>query len=155
MVNIRNFLNSCMMGNSKYLKMKPVKEDFEINENDGIVKCYQTWSFFVPKEIAQTLIFNGKFNREWSEKLAKDNRNILITTVGTAKRIKTDIWNEKIGKHIAATKASKKAYEKYFKLTRKIWMAFRDINILLDNTLMASIDFKTDATEYLKKLQNQ
>lgn len=115
MVNIRNFLNSCMMGNSKYLKMKPVKEDFEINENDGIVKCYQTWSFFVPKEIAQTLIFNGKFNREWSEKLAKDNRNILITTVGTAKRIKTDIWNEKIGKHIAATKASKKAYEKYFR----------------------------------------
>ena len=155
MVNIRNFLNSCMMGNSKYLKMKPVKEDFEINENDGIVKCYQTWSFFIPKEIAQTLIFNGKFNREWSEKLAKDNRNILITTVGTAKRIKTDIWNEKIGKHIAATKASKKAYEKYFKLTRKIWMAFRDINILLDNTLMASIDFKTDATEHLKKLQNQ
>ena len=143
------------MGHSKYLKMKPVKEDFEINENDGIVKCYQTWSFFVPKEIAQTLIFNGKFNREWSEKLAKDNRNILITTVGTAKRIKTDIWNEKIGKQIAATKASKKAYEKYFKLTRKIWMAFRDINILLDNTLMASIDFKTDATEHLKKLQNQ
>ena len=135
--------------------MKPVKEDFEINENDGIVKCYQTWSFFVPKEIAQTLIFNGKFNREWSEKLAKDNRNILITTVGTAKRIKTDIWNEKIGKHIAATKASKKAYEKYFKLTIKIWMAFRDINILLDNTLMASINFKTDATEHLKKLQNQ
>lgn len=135
--------------------MKPVKEDFEINENDGIVKCYQTWSFFVPKEIAQTLIFNGKFNREWSEKLAKDNRNILITTVGTAKRIKTDIWNEKIGKHIAATKASKKAYEKYFKLTSKIWMAFRDINILLDNTLMASINFKTDATEHLKKLQNQ
>ena len=144
-----------MMGHSKYLKMKPVKEDFEINENDGIVKCYQTWSFFVPKEIAQTLIFNGKFNREWSEKLAKDNRNILITTVGTAKRMKTDIWNEKIGKHIAATKASKKAYEKYFKLTRKIWMAFRDINILLDNTLMASINFKTDATEHLKKLQNQ
>lgn len=135
--------------------MKPVKEDFEINENNGIVKCYQTWSFFVPKEIAQTLIFNGKFNREWSEKLAKDNRNILITTVGTAKRMKTDIWNEKIGKHIAATKASKKAYEKYFKLTRKIWMTFRDINILLDNTLMASIDFKTDATEHLKKLQNQ
>ena len=155
MANIRNFLNSCMMGHSKYLKMKPVKEDFEINENDGIVKCYQTWSFFVPKEIAQTLIFNGKFNREWSEKLAKDNRNILITTVGTAKRMKTDIWNEKIGKHIAATKASKKAYEKYFKLTRKIWMAFRDINILLDNTLMASINFKTDATEHLKKLQNQ
>ena len=143
------------MGNSKYLKMKPVKEDFEINENDGIVKCYQTWSFFVPKEIAQTLIFNGKFNREWSEKLAKDNRNIWITTVGTAKKIKTDIWDEKIGKHIAATKASKKAYEKYFKLTRKIWMAFRDINILLDNTLMASIDFKTDATEHLKKLQNK
>ena len=143
------------MGNSKYLKMKPVKEDFEINENDGIVKCYQTWSFFVPKEIAQTLIFNGKFNREWSEKLAKDNRNISITTVGTAKKIKTDIWDEKIGKHIAATKASKKAYEKYFKLTRKIWMAFRDINILLDNTLMASIDFKTDATEHLKKLQNK
>lgn len=155
MANIRNFLNYCIMGNSKYLKMKPVKEDFEINENDGIVKCYQTWSFFVPKEIAQTLIFNGKFNREWSEKLAKDNRNILITTVGTAKRIKTDIWNEKIGKHIAATKASKKAYEKYFKLTIKIWMAFRDINILLDNTLMASINFKTDATEHLKKLQNQ
>ena len=155
MANIRNFLNYCIMGNSKYLKMKPVKEDFEINENDGIVKCYQTWSFFVPKEIAQTLIFNGKFNREWSEKLAKDNRNILITTVGTAKRIKTDIWNEKFGKHIAATKASKKAYEKYFKLTNKIWMAFRDINILLDNTLMASINFKTDATEHLKKLQNQ
>ena len=44
--------------------MKPVKEDFEINENDGIVKCYQTWSFFVPKEIAQTLNFNDKFNKK-------------------------------------------------------------------------------------------
>ena len=155
MVNIRNFLNSCMMGNSKYLKMKPVKEDFEINENDGIVKCYQTWSFFVPKEIAQTLIFNGKFNREWSEKLAKDNRNILITTVGTAKRIKTDIWNEKIGKHIAATKASKKAYEKYVKLTRKIWMAFRDIEVMVGNTLSISVDFISNTVEHLKKLQNQ
>ena len=143
------------MGNSKYLKMKPVKEDFEINENDGIVKCYQTWSFFVPKEIAQTLIFNGKFNREWSEKLAKDNRNILITTVGTAKRIKTDIWNEKIGKHIAATKASKKAYEKYFKLTRNIWMAFRDIEVMVGNTLSISVDFISNTVEHLKKLQNQ
>ena len=143
------------MGNSKYLKMKPVKEDFEINKNDGIVKCYQTWSFFVPKEIAQTLIFNGKFNREWSEKLAKDNRNILITTVGTAKRIKTDIWNEKIGKHIAATKASKKAYEKYFKLTHKIWMAFRDIEVMVGNTLSISVDFISNTVEHLKKLQNQ
>lgn len=144
-----------MMGNSKYLKMKPVEERFEINENDGIVKCYQTWSFFIPKEIAQTLIFNGKFNREWSEKLTRDNRNIQITTVGTAKKMENDTWNEDTGRHIAATKASKKAYEKYFKLTYKIWLAFRDINILLDNTIMTSIDFRVDATEHLKKLQNQ
>lgn len=143
------------MGNSKYLKMKPVEERFEINKNDGIVKCYQTWSVFVPKEIAQTLIFNGKFNREWSEKLARDNRNIMITTVGTAKKMENDTWNEDTGRHIAATKASTKAYEKYSKLTYKIWLAFRDINILLDNTMMASINFRVDAAEHLKKLQNQ
>lgn len=31
-----------MMENFNYLKMKPVKEDFEINEAEGIVKCFQT-----------------------------------------------------------------------------------------------------------------
>ena len=72
-----------------------------------------------------------------------------------AKRIKTDIWNEKIGKHIAATKASKKAYEKYFKLTRKIWMAFRDIEVMVGNTLSISVDFISNTVEHLKKLQNQ
>lgn len=25
--------------------MKPVKEDFEINETEGVVKCFQTWDF--------------------------------------------------------------------------------------------------------------
>ena len=143
------------MGNSKYLKMKPVKEDFEINEAEGVVKCFQTWDFFIPREIAQTLIFDGKLNSKWSQILTKNDRHIYIETVGYATKAKDDVWNVDKGRRVASTKASMKAYKKYFKLAKKMFKTFEKIEGALKTTLIMSMRFLVREGVHLAKLQTQ
>lgn len=143
------------MGNSEYLKMKPVKEDFEINEAEGIVKCLQTWDFFVPREIAQTLIFDGKLNSKWSQILTKNDRHIYIETVGYATKAKDDVWNADKGRHVASTKASIKAYRKYLRLSKKMRKTFEKIEGILKTTVILSLRFLVRESIHLAKLQTQ
>lgn len=140
------------MGNSKYLKMKPVKENFEINEAEGIVKCFQTWDFFVPREIAQTLIFDGKLNSKWSQILTKNDRHIYIETVGCATKDKYDVWNADKGRHIASTKASMKAYRKYLRLSKKMCKTFEKIEDTLKTTAIMSLSFLIRESVHLAKI---
>lgn len=143
------------MENSKYLKMRPVKEDFEINEAEGVVKCFQTWDFFVPREIAQTLIFDGKLNSKWSQILTKNDRHIYIETVGYATKAKDDVWNVDKGRRVASTKASMKAYRKYFKLAKKMSKTFEKIEATLKKTVILSLRFLVREGVHLTKLQTQ
>ena len=143
------------MANSKYLKMKPVKENFEINEAEGVVKCFQTWDFFVPREIAQTLIFDGKLNSKWSQILTKNDRHIYIETVGCATKAKDDVWNADKGRHVASTKASMKAYRKYLKLAKKMHKTFKKIEDTLKTTAIMSLRFLAREAVHLAKLQTQ
>lgn len=143
------------MENFNYLKMKPVKEDFEINEAEGIVKCFQAWDFFVPREIAQTLIFDGKLNSKWSQILTKNDRHIYIETVGCATKAKGDVWNADKGRHVASTKASMKAYRKYLRLSKKMWKTFRKIENTLKTTVMISLKFLVREGLHLAELQTR
>lgn len=143
------------MENFNYLKMRPVKEGFEINEAEGIVKCFQTWDFFVPREIAQTLIFDGKLNSKWSQILTKNDRHIYIETVGCATKAKDDVWNTDKGRHVASAKASMKAYRKYLRLSKKMWKTFGKIENTLKTTVMISLRFLVREGMHLAKLQTQ
>ena len=129
--------------------MKPVKEDFEINEAEGIVKCFQTWDFFVPREIAQTLIFDGKLNSKWSQILTKNDRHIYIETVGYATKAKDDVWNVDKGRHVASTKASIKAYRKYLRLSKKMRKTFEKIEDILKTTVILSLRFLVRERVYI------
>lgn len=101
-----------------FLKMRPVKQEFIILEGKS-VECYQEWEIIVPREVAQILIFDGKFHSNWSRILGSNSR-IKITTKGLATCDEENAWDVEFGKHLAESKASLKAYKKYDKITRKI-----------------------------------
>lgn len=101
-----------------FLKMRPVKQEFIVLEGRS-VECHQEWEIIVPREVAQILVFDGKFHSDWSRLLGNDNR-IKITTKGLATCDEENVWDKEFGKHLAESKASLKAYKKYDRITRKI-----------------------------------
>lgn len=112
------------MKDYKYLKMKSLKETFSYDEKNGTVRCEQVWDFFVPREYSQVLIFDGKFDSKWNRILSENNSHIVIKTTGNSKLMDGDKWDAKTGEHIASTKASLKAYHKYYKIAAEIHKKF-------------------------------
>lgn len=140
------------MESNKYLKMRPVSETYKYDESAGDVRCFQEWDLYIPREIGQLLIFNGKFNGEWSRILTKDNNHLKIKTVGRAKLMDGDVFDKKIGEHISATKASIKAYKKYNSAAKKIFYAIKPIYDTVRSTYLKTSEFWVAADDHLDEI---
>ena len=108
--------------NGNYHKMRLVEEKFIIKKEDGVVICKQ--KYYIPSSITNYFYV--------------ECRDIDVT--GVAICSKNDTFDETTGRRIAQTKANAKAYMKYARWARNIYVEVNKFKEKYANTLKVALE---------------
>jgi len=116
-----------------------IDEKFIVNEKQGIVVCMQKYE--------TGYIYNQKISAVNYE---IDRKSFTVT--GIARCSEDDKFDKKTGMMIAQTKANIKAYKKYEKWARTVFIEIKKLMETITNTVFVAEDFGKHEREKIDKL---
>lgn len=126
--------------NGNYYKMRMIREKFIVKEDKGIVICRQEY------------VIDGDV--DWIEKhnIHYELADGEVIVTGVARCSKDDRFDERTGRMIAQTKANVKAYGKYEKWARSVFVEAKKLMETCAHTVLAAEDFGRHEKKKLDEL---